>query len=137
MPGHIGTGIADANTFDPAAIRADSLKRIRAVERLRGTPDYDALQRSGRLLFYAKDLSTMSDDALAKRMSGVRTYFRTGGLSAADAAKIIIDGVRRGDWRILVGEDAADLDTQVREKPENAYSAQFSVPALFSPPAKL
>jgi hypothetical protein len=42
-------------------------------------------------------------------------------LSAADAATIILDGVRSGAWRILVGQDAQTLDTVVRAKPEAAY----------------
>ena len=42
-------------------------------------------------------------------------------LSAAQAAAIILDGVRSGAWRILVGEDAKVIDTQVRAKPESAY----------------
>jgi len=42
-------------------------------------------------------------------------------LSAADAAAIILDGVRTGSWRILVGEDARTLDKLVREAPEAAY----------------
>jgi len=29
--------------------------------------------------------------------------------------------VRSGAWRILVGEDAKVIDTQVRAKPESAY----------------
>jgi NAD(P)-dependent dehydrogenase (short-subunit alcohol dehydrogenase family) len=42
-------------------------------------------------------------------------------LSAADAATIILDGVRSGAWRILVGKDAAFVDERVRSKPESAY----------------
>ena len=42
-------------------------------------------------------------------------------LSAADAATIILDGVRSGSWRILVGKDARMIDEKVREKPESAY----------------
>jgi hypothetical protein len=42
-------------------------------------------------------------------------------LSAAGAATIILDGVRAGAWRILVGEDATKLDAAVRAKPEAAY----------------
>jgi NAD(P)-dependent dehydrogenase (short-subunit alcohol dehydrogenase family) len=41
--------------------------------------------------------------------------------SAAKAATIILDGVRSGDWRILVGEDAKQLDGFVRANPESAY----------------
>jgi NAD(P)-dependent dehydrogenase (short-subunit alcohol dehydrogenase family) len=42
-------------------------------------------------------------------------------LSAADAATIILDGVRSGAWRILVGKDAAFVDERVRTSPESAY----------------
>ena len=42
-------------------------------------------------------------------------------LSAAEAATIILDGVRSGAWRILVGEDAKMLDAAVRGDPEAAY----------------
>ena len=45
--------------------------------------------------------------------------------SAAEAATIILDGVRRGDWRILVGEDATMIDDLVRADPENAYTPEF------------
>jgi hypothetical protein len=48
--------------------------------------------------------------------------FRDGApLSAAGAATIILDGVRSGAWRILVGQDAVGLDGFVRAKPEDAY----------------
>jgi NAD(P)-dependent dehydrogenase (short-subunit alcohol dehydrogenase family) len=42
-------------------------------------------------------------------------------LSAAEAAAIILDGVRSGAWRILVGKDAAFVDERVRSRPESAY----------------
>ena len=42
-------------------------------------------------------------------------------LSAAEAATIILDGVRSGAWRILIGEDAKKIDAAVRAKPEAAY----------------
>jgi len=42
-------------------------------------------------------------------------------LSAADAATVILDGVRSGAWRILVGDDARKLDAAVRAKPGAAY----------------
>jgi hypothetical protein len=49
-------------------------------------------------------------------------------LSAAQAATIILDGVRSGTWRILVGEDATRIDATVRAKPEAAcdYAELFS-----------
>jgi hypothetical protein len=54
------------------------------------------------------------------------TRFRENGLSAADAATIILDGVRSGAWRILVGEDAKARDAQVRAKPEAAYDYDYT-----------
>jgi len=45
--------------------------------------------------------------------------------TAAQAATIILDGVRAGRWRILVGEDAQTIDLLVREDPEGAYEADF------------
>ena len=42
-------------------------------------------------------------------------------LSAAGAAAVILDGVRAGAWRILVGEDARRLDEFVRANPDDAY----------------
>lgn len=48
--------------------------------------------------------------------------FKAGALTtAADAAAIILDGVRSGQWRILVGEDAHKLDARVRADPGSAY----------------
>ena len=41
--------------------------------------------------------------------------------TAAEAAAIILDGVRSGQWRILVGEDAELLDEFVRVNPESTY----------------
>jgi NAD(P)-dependent dehydrogenase (short-subunit alcohol dehydrogenase family) len=42
-------------------------------------------------------------------------------LSAAGAATVILDGVRAGAWRILVGTDAHRLDEYVRAHPADAY----------------
>lgn len=46
-------------------------------------------------------------------------------MTAADAATVILDGVRDGRWRILVGEDAHALDKMVRKDPESAYEPDF------------
>ena len=42
-------------------------------------------------------------------------------VSAAQAATIILDGVRSGSWRILIGRDAQVIDAAVRAKPDAAY----------------
>ena len=45
--------------------------------------------------------------------------------TAEQAATIILDGVRAGRWRILVGDDAHVLDSMVRDTPEDAYEEAF------------
>jgi hypothetical protein len=45
--------------------------------------------------------------------------------SAADAAKIVLDGVRADRLRILVGPDAHIIDRTVREDPDHAYEPGF------------
>jgi hypothetical protein len=42
-------------------------------------------------------------------------------LTAAQAATLILDGVRSGAWRILIGQDAETVDALVRAKPEACY----------------
>ncbi|MCP5028408.1 MAG: SDR family oxidoreductase [Actinomycetia bacterium] len=45
--------------------------------------------------------------------------------TAAQAATVILDGVRAKRWRILVGDDAHIIDDHVRETPEAAYEPEF------------
>ncbi len=46
-------------------------------------------------------------------------------MTAAQAATVILDGVRAGQWRILVGDDAHLLDSLVRANPTEAYEPAF------------
>jgi hypothetical protein len=46
-------------------------------------------------------------------------------MTAAEAATVILDGVRADQWRILVGDDAHALDKKVRATPEKAYDPDF------------
>jgi hypothetical protein len=72
---------------------------------------------------------SMSDDELRRELHQRALDFRDKApVSAAAAATTILDGVRRGEWRILVGDDAQALDRMVREDPLGAYSPDF--PAL-------
>ena len=45
--------------------------------------------------------------------------------TAAQAARIILDGVKAERWRILVGDDAHAMDSLVRADPEEAYEPAF------------
>jgi NAD(P)-dependent dehydrogenase (short-subunit alcohol dehydrogenase family) len=109
MPGHVGTDII-ANTFrahgeDPRQLSGTALEETRA-----------ALTGAGAL---AKDAS---DDDVRQFLVQASNDFRDKApLTAAAAAAIILDAVRSGAWRILVGQDATMIDSLVRAKPEAAY----------------
>jgi NAD(P)-dependent dehydrogenase (short-subunit alcohol dehydrogenase family) len=113
MPGHIGTGIV-LNSFryfglDPKTADAEQLSQLRE-----------------RLASQGLDASGASDEDLRNGMQLQAEMFRDmAPTSAAQAATIILDGVRADRWRILVGDDAEHLDGMVREDPENAYEASF------------
>ena len=63
-------------------------------------------------------MGVTDEDLIEKANVGFRDAAPT---SAAQAATIILDGVRSGAWRILVGEGAIKLDQYVRAYPEKAY----------------
>ena len=46
-------------------------------------------------------------------------------MTAAEAAKVILDGVKANRWRILVGTDAHKIDEMVRQSPDRAYDIAF------------
>ncbi len=46
--------------------------------------------------------------------------------TAGEAATVILDGVRAGQWRILIGDDAHVIDLAVRQAPEEAYDVDFT-----------
>ena len=57
----------------------------------------------------------------ADAVAANRGFHDSAPLSAAGAATVILDGVRSGAWRILVGADARGLDEYVRTHPDDAY----------------
>ena len=54
-----------------------------------------------------------------------RSFREEAPMTAAAAAKVILDGVKAERWRILVGHDAERLDAWVRNTPEEAYEPDF------------
>lgn len=65
------------------------------------------------------------DPALANDAHARGEAFRDTGLDPEEAASIILEGVRKERWRILVGPDAHGLDQAVRDAPEEAYEREF------------
>ena len=70
----------------------------------------------------------LSDEQIAAAVRQMGEDFRDKApVTAAQAATIILDGVRAEQWRILVGEDAKRIDRLVRETPEEAYEPSFAM----------
>jgi NAD(P)-dependent dehydrogenase (short-subunit alcohol dehydrogenase family) len=113
MPGHIGTSIvlnsAHAHGQDPENLTPEDLVRVRVQLAAFGTP-----------------VDGVSDEDLRKGVQAFGELFRDAApVTAAEAATIILSGVRAKRWRILVGQDAKDLDELVRADPEGAYEPAF------------
>jgi NAD(P)-dependent dehydrogenase (short-subunit alcohol dehydrogenase family) len=114
MPGHIGTSIV-----------SNSRKMQSGTDSDRLSEDEIALMRV-RLAAAGIDAKAMSDaDVQAMADERARSFQEEAPMSAAGAAKVILDGVKAGHWRILVGDDAHHLDERVRQAPESAYDAEF------------
>jgi hypothetical protein len=113
MPGHIGTSIlinsGKALGLDPKEMSDEAIQEAREKFERRGV-----------------DFGNATNDQLRQALMMQGEAFRDNApTTAADAASIILDGVRAGRWRILVGEDAVVLDRMVREDPEGAYGDDF------------
>jgi len=114
MPGHIGTSIA-LNTskvlgkHDALSMTADEIAQTRELMKKRGLP-----------------VDNLPDEHIRQMMHQRALDFRDKApTTAAQAASIILDGVRNDRWRILVGADAVALDSIVRSAPEAAYDVDF------------
>jgi NAD(P)-dependent dehydrogenase (short-subunit alcohol dehydrogenase family) len=110
MPGHIGTEIVNNSrrilgAADPEDMPQAEVDEFRKSFARRGMP-----------------ADGMTDDDLRKLIGMFGDMFRDSApVSAAQAAAIILNGVRDGKWRILVGDDAHALDEAVRADPLAAY----------------
>jgi NAD(P)-dependent dehydrogenase (short-subunit alcohol dehydrogenase family) len=115
MPGHVGTDIV-ANSLRARGLPEPGQMSDAQLEELIPRDAQAGLIRAGLLAEGA------SADDLRQMLVRANADFRDKApVSAAQAAAVILDGVRSGAWRILVGEDAKKLDAAVRAKPESAY----------------
>lgn len=114
MPGHIGTSIA-LNT-------SSVLGKHGALE----LDEQEVADVRERYLALGLPVDNVPDDHIRQMVRQQQEDFRDKApTTAAQAATIILDGVREQRWRILVGEDAKVLDAMVREDPEQAYELSF------------
>ena len=115
MPGHIGTEIvANSRKIQSGSERSDEM----SAEEL--------AQARKRMAGLFGDAANLSDEQIRGAVAEQARRFRDDApTTAAQAATIILDGVKADDWRILVGSDAQMLDRMVRHAPEHAYDADF------------
>ncbi len=114
MPGHIGTSIVSNSRKVQSGTDSDRLSET------------EILQARQRMKGMGIDVAAMSDDDIqAAALDRARTFLEDAPTTAAEAAKIILDGVKKDQWRILVGDDAHLLDKRVRATPERAYDVEF------------
>jgi NAD(P)-dependent dehydrogenase (short-subunit alcohol dehydrogenase family) len=114
MPGHIGTSIV-----------ANSRKVLNGTDSDR-LSENEVAQTRVRLTVAGIDVSAMSDEEIQGMVAErARSFREDAPMTAVVAARIILDGVKAGHWRILVGDDAHRLDERVRQTPEQAYDAEF------------
>ena len=110
MPGHIGTEIV----HNSRRILSGSETGIDVAAARKAIADW------------GMDVSSLSDEQVRDAVMAQADAFRDNApTTAAEAAKIILDGVKAETWRILVGRDAEFLDAKVRADPEAAYTPQF------------
>ena len=117
MPGHIGTSIAlnsgkILGHADAEELSDEEIEEMKKVWISLGAPVHN-----------------YSNDQIKQMVKERRESFKTNApTSAAQAAEIILNGVKEKRWRILVGDDAKNLDKRVRENPEKAYDPDFVSP---------
>ena len=110
MPGHVGTDIL-ANT-----------RRAHGMPGPEDLSDAKLADARARLTDAGLLAEGSSDDQVRQRLAQLESGWRDQApVSPAQAAATILDGVRSGAWRILVGEDAKTIDAAVRAKPEATY----------------
>jgi NAD(P)-dependent dehydrogenase (short-subunit alcohol dehydrogenase family) len=114
MPGHIGTSIPANSRKIQSGNQSDAMNATQLA------------QARARISSMGRDPSSLSDEDIQKLVAERERRFREEApTTAAEAATIILDGVRADQWRILVGEDAHQIDEMVRHSPEQAYDIDF------------
>jgi NAD(P)-dependent dehydrogenase (short-subunit alcohol dehydrogenase family) len=114
MPGVVNTDIGENSR---RALGLPTVEQLSDAELLELIPDVARAVFIGMGLL-AEDFSA---DDLRRAIPRLKDELQDKGFTAAQAAKIILDGVLSGAWRILVGEEAKMLDEQVRANPEAPF----------------
>jgi NAD(P)-dependent dehydrogenase (short-subunit alcohol dehydrogenase family) len=110
MPGHVGTNILTNS------------RRVLGLPEPQDMTDAELEAARDELIGRGAHVGDRSTQELRQMAARQTIEFRDHApVTSAQAAAIILDGVRLGSWRILIGQDATMLDTFVRAEPEAAY----------------
>ena len=114
LPGHTGTGIISnsatvLNQNQPKDWTSEDCERHRKRWVIAGNKDAQNLTDSETRAAGEREISQMLEE----------------GMPPSEVAGVILNGVKAGQWRILVGDDTVSLDELVREDPANAYDPDF------------
>jgi NAD(P)-dependent dehydrogenase (short-subunit alcohol dehydrogenase family) len=115
LPGHVGTNIV-RNSFIAVGLPAPEDMTDAQVEEMVPAGVRDALAQAGTM-----PAQPTGEDLRRFLVQASADFRDKAPVSAAQAATIILDGVRAGTWRILIGQDATMIDERVRANPEAAY----------------
>jgi NAD(P)-dependent dehydrogenase (short-subunit alcohol dehydrogenase family) len=113
MPGHIGTSIV-RNSMLLAGIDVKDMSD-EAVAQVRQNLEARGIDTGGASDEDIRTLTQLRAD----------TFEHGAPTTAGAAATIILDAVRSGQWRVLVGDDAHDIDRILRDRPTEAYTDGF------------
>ncbi|MEO3873419.1 SDR family NAD(P)-dependent oxidoreductase [Nonomuraea sp. B12E4] len=127
MPGHIGTDIV-----------INSRRAHGGSDDGDMTPEEIEAARAFVVATAGVAAEELSDTEVREMVKAIGEGFRDNApLSAADAVTVILDGVRAGTWRILVGDDAHALDAAIRADPLDLYTPGSPTLASIFPNVRL
>jgi NAD(P)-dependent dehydrogenase (short-subunit alcohol dehydrogenase family) len=114
MPGHIGTDIAINSRLIHGGKQAELLT------------DAELIAHQRQITASGTPVDHLSLEDIRKIVDSFGNDFKNKApVTAAEGARMILDGVKAEKWRILLGEDAHRLDEAVRANPEDIYEVDF------------
>jgi len=125
MPGVVNTDIAENSRRALGLPAWDELSDAELLELLPENTRATLIEMG----LLAEDFSA---DDLRQVIHRMKPELQDKGFTAPQAATIILDGVRSGAWRILVGEEAKMLDAQARANPQAPFNYE-NYPEMYGP----
>lgn len=114
MPGHIGTELGINSRLVHGGKQAEFLT------------DAELIAHQRQITASGTPVDHLSLEEIRQTVDNLGKDFRDKApVSAAEGARMILDGVKAEKWRILQGEDAHRLDEAVRANPEDIYELDF------------